>query len=360
MAYSSAGLAIGFLMVTQCRSPGMLLLAGSVDGLSSCMGAICQAYVSDLCADEESRGKNLALLQGVSLTGAFIFGMPISAIISTKVAAPAKALAKAAAAALAAGDAQQHASLSQQALAHPSVALSHRYPVYIAAASQLVALLAAALIPESLPVERRASSGAVRRVPAPWEPLKLFFGASLRKLALAFLLMYVANAIMNDCIQLLTGHLFGWTAQQLAPLLIVVGGLLAIVPQVLIPALGVRRSIMLCQRLFAVGYVCLSVSSSPAALYASTALIAVGCAALPLMLVLLTSYVPPTQQGKLLGATEGLKTIGMALSAATAPGVFGFFISERSPVQLPGAPYLFGAALAAAANLIQSGAMAVH
>ena len=126
--------------------------------------------------------------------------------------------------------------------------------------------------------------------------------------------------------------------------------LLAAVPQVLIPLLGVRRSITLCQRLFVVGYICLSVSATPAALYASTALIAVGCAALPLMLVLLTSLVPPTQQGQLLGATEGLKTIGQALSAASAPGVFGFFISDRAPVQLPGAPYLFGAMLGLAAS----------
>lgn len=63
MAYSSLGLATGFIMVTQCRTAPLLLLAGAIDGLSSCMGNICQAFVSDICAEEQSRAKNLALLQ---------------------------------------------------------------------------------------------------------------------------------------------------------------------------------------------------------------------------------------------------------------------------------------------------------
>ena len=59
-------------------------------------------------------------------------------------------------------------------------------------------------------------------------------------------------------------------------------------------------------------------------------------------------------QGALLGATEALKTLGAALSSATAPSLFGFFISSRAPVALPGAPYVFGAALALAANVLQA------
>jgi hypothetical protein len=44
MAYSAGGLAIGFVMVATCNSrwPQLLLLAGCIDGLSSCMPNICQ------------------------------------------------------------------------------------------------------------------------------------------------------------------------------------------------------------------------------------------------------------------------------------------------------------------------------
>jgi len=44
MAYSAAGLAVGFVMVATCNRalPQQLLLAGCIDGLSSCMPNICQ------------------------------------------------------------------------------------------------------------------------------------------------------------------------------------------------------------------------------------------------------------------------------------------------------------------------------
>jgi hypothetical protein len=44
MAYSAAGLATGFVMVATChrRLPQQLLIAGCIDGVSSCMPNICQ------------------------------------------------------------------------------------------------------------------------------------------------------------------------------------------------------------------------------------------------------------------------------------------------------------------------------
>ena len=230
MAYASAGLGLGFLLVARSRAPSVLLLAGVIDGLSSCMGNICQAYVADLSSDDASRAKNLALLQGLSLTGAFLAGMPVSAIISSAIAKPAKAIKADADAARAAGSLARAAELELAARTHPSVAASHRAPLYIAAASQALNLLAVLVVPESRP--RRAPVDRATLLRPPWKALRILSdSASLRRMGVAYLLIYVANAIMNDVITLLCGHRFGWGPSQLAPLLIAVGSILAVVPQ---------------------------------------------------------------------------------------------------------------------------------
>lgn len=123
--------------------------------------------------------------------------------------------------------------------------------------------------------------------------------------------------------------------------------------QLLIPLFGVDTSIRICLRLFSLGYVLLAAATTPATLVGSVLLVAVGCAALPFMLVKLVGAVGADQQGALLGATEALKTLGAALSAASAPSVFGYFISDAAPIKMPGAPYLLGAALAAGSYFLQ-------
>lgn len=123
--------------------------------------------------------------------------------------------------------------------------------------------------------------------------------------------------------------------------------------QLLIPLFGVDTSIRICLRLFSLGYVLLAAATTPATLVGSVLLVAVGCAALPFMLVKLVGAVGADQQGALLGATEALKTLGAALSAASAPSVFGYFISDAAPIKMPGAPYLLGAALAAGSYVLQ-------
>ena len=61
---------------------------------------------------------------------------------------------------------------------------------------------------------------------------------------------------------------------------------------------------------------------------------------------LVAGAVPSSEQGKIQGALTSL----ISLTAIAAPlvftaGLFSYFTSDRAPVQLPGAPFLLGAAL---------------
>jgi hypothetical protein len=85
MAYSALGFALTCFLQAQAggKSLSLLFVADFVDGMSSCMNNVCQAYVADTSAPE-LRAKNLGVFMGVSVAGAFIIGFPLSAVIAEK------------------------------------------------------------------------------------------------------------------------------------------------------------------------------------------------------------------------------------------------------------------------------------
>ncbi|MEO1370326.1 MAG: MFS transporter, partial [Acidobacteriota bacterium] len=75
-----------------------------------------------------------------------------------------------------------------------------------------------------------------------------------------------------------------------------------------------------------------------------------GGLAAPAVQALVAGSVSPSDQGKVQGALTSM----MSLAAIVAPltfvsGLFSFFISDRAPVQLPGAPFFFGSMMMAVA-----------
>jgi predicted MFS family arabinose efflux permease len=307
-----------------------------------------QAYVADISTDEGSRAKNLALLQGASLTGAFLVGFPLSVLISTRTN-------------------------------------SYRIPVLVAAASQLVNMLVILLIPESKPraglasvkqpqaarLRQKATMPRVKkgsgRLPAaqglriepPWAALRTLATPILRRLAVAYVLAIMAQSSLDDGFLLFAQARFGWGQQQVAPILILVGILLAGAPQLLIPHLGVRGSIAFGLPVVALGMAAICLAPTPAFFIAGICVVAVGFVCLPTMLVLLTSLVPDDQKGAALGAIEALKTLAKMLSASTTPAAFSLFMSDKAPlgIRLPGAPFGWASILALASYAIQMSAM---
>ena len=70
LAYSALGFACTCLLqATATKSLSVLYLADLVDGLSSCMNSVCQAYVTDASLPER-RAVNIGIFQGLSVAGA--------------------------------------------------------------------------------------------------------------------------------------------------------------------------------------------------------------------------------------------------------------------------------------------------
>ena len=82
--------ALGYLatILVQARATRVwhFFLADSVDGLTSCMNAVCGAYVADATAAEggAAQAAALGLFQGLSTGGAFCVGFPLAGVLSKR------------------------------------------------------------------------------------------------------------------------------------------------------------------------------------------------------------------------------------------------------------------------------------
>jgi len=205
----------------------------------------------------------------------------------------------------------------------------------------------------------RVAAAQRLRIEPPWAALRTLATPTLRTLAVAYVLAIMAQSSLDDGFLLFAQAQFGWGQRQAAPILIMVGILLAAAPQLLIPHLGVRGSIAFGLPVVALGMAAICLAPTPAFFIAGICIAAVGFVCLPTMLVLLTSLVPDDQKGAALGAVEALKTLAKVLSASTTPAAFALFMSDKAPlgVRLPGAPFGWASIVALASYAIQMSAM---
>ena len=224
----------------------ILYLADFVDGCSSCMTPVCQAYVAD-ASPGSSLASNLGVFQGISIGGAFIIAFPLGGFLGAK--------------------------------------YGPKLPIAVAGVLQLVnGLLALTVTPESnarvvlRKKKRNAAANAEAKAKQtktkdgdgddeqelppirysevnPVTGLRKLFGIRtsggfgttstglLRIASVAYLLLSLGRGALDAQFVNYTNIRFGWTQAQSGPVLVVTGLMLAIVPRILVPLLGLRRSI---------------------------------------------------------------------------------------------------------------------
>lgn len=87
MFLSSFGLGTAYFLHSLARSPTMFYIGGSIDGLTSCMLSQSQAYITDLLNNQENAGIFLSKFQGLAIGLAFLFGIPLGALITKQFSA---------------------------------------------------------------------------------------------------------------------------------------------------------------------------------------------------------------------------------------------------------------------------------
>ena len=268
------------------------------------MSTVCQAYVVDTSSPENC-ASHIGVFQGLSVAGAFIIGMPASAVIAGK--------------------------------------YGLRAPMYAAAGVGLVNFLILVLAtPESLPKEQRQGKKLDLATANPFGALRLLFGSTplLRGAASTYLLVWFGNACINSQFGNYVNHLFGWGPQESAPLLVLIGLMLGIAPRLLVPRLGLKTSIQAGALIYAVGLLCTAFASTPPALVYAVLFTSVGCICLPALITFIANQAEPAQRGALLGGIETLQEACLAFALPTYGRIFAYFIADTTSLRLPGAPFI--------------------
>lgn len=226
-----------------------------------------------------------------------------------------------------------------------------RLPFYVAGGLTLINWLYGLIIlPESLPKDRRRAITWART-----NPVGVLAG--LRRypvaagLAGVLFLVNVAQFGLHATWVLYTGYRFGWGGTQVGLSLATVGIASAIVQAGLarriIGKLGEARSLMLGLGIATLAYVGYGLATHGWMIYVIITGASFGAVAGPAAQSLITRSVDPREQGEVQGALTGLSSIAGIIGYSMGAALFGYFVSDRAPFRLPGAPYFMSAVLAA-------------
>lgn len=231
--------------------------------------------------------------------------------------------------------------------------LSLRLPFWVAAALALVNwLYGFFVLPESLRPENRREFSLSRANPV-GSLTALGRFPMVAGLAGSFFLISLAQMGLHATWVLYTGYRYGWGPRETGLSLAVVGLLAAIVQgglvRPILPRTGERRAIVFGLVVSVISYVGYGLATQGWMVYAILVATSIGGIAGPAAQGLISRHVPADEQGAVQGALSSLGSVTGILGPPLATGLFGWFVSERAPFPLPGAPFFLSAALTAAA-----------
>ncbi|CAM9185923.1 unnamed protein product [Chrysoparadoxa australica] len=328
MLLSALGLGIGFCITGFSGKIWALMLAAAIDGCTSCMYSIAHASVIDV-AEPEKLSEAFGLFQGLALGMAFMFGLPLGGIIGAK--------------------------------------KGYIYPFIISISLCLLNALQVLLImPETLSTTKRAKKVDWANA-NPWGALQMISRSKLiAGVTICWMLMWVAHAGLQINFINYTELKFAWTTAQSGASLAMLGLLVAVLPKLIIPRLGLSGTICAVLPVYALSQLMIAVApagNSPTTttlMYMGLALSAVGTVSFPAMLAVLNQQVGDTESGAMQGAADTVKTLTTMVASPAMAGFFGYFISEKAPRKIIGANYYAGAAFALLAFIAAESTFRYH
>ena len=219
----------------------------------------------------------------------------------------------------------------------------YRKPMYLAASLQLLnAFLALFVTPESAPKSKGIKWDEANPISSLGQ-LDLFKKSTpLKKTAIAFSLVWLGNLALNACFVPYVDAKFGWGPQQSGPLLVVVGLMLAVVPKLVVPRLGVVGAANFGCLVYALGFICAALAPTGPQYVAAIVVCGFGAVAVPALTSIVAGAADRNSKGAVLG---GLQTLQELASAAGYP-LYGRLLAKglegESDVPV-GAPYFAAA-----------------
>ena len=142
---------------------------------------------------------------------------------------------------------------------------------------------------------------------------------------------------------------FHWDAKMVGISLGAIGLLVGLVQGVLIrwinPKLGNEKSIYVGIVLYCVGMFLFAFATKSWMMFTFLIPYCLGGIAGPAMQAVISSKVPPTEQGEIQGTLSSLMSASMIIGPPMMSTIFYFFTHEDAPFQFPGAPFVLGGSL---------------
>ncbi|WP_448586862.1 TCR/Tet family MFS transporter [Thermaurantiacus sp.] len=313
---SMAGHAMAFLIAGLAGSLALLFVGRIVAGITGASYATAYAYIADVTPPER-RAQNFGLV-GVAFGFGFMLGPALGGLLG---------------------------------------GIEARLPFFAAAAGCLLNLvLGWFVLPESLPRAQRRPFDWRRSNPLGTLLQLRALGGPVAVLATVHFLWWFAIQAQHSIWPYYTQYRYGWSPQEVGLSLALVGGLAVFVNGVLVKRavrwLGEVR--MLAAGLLAGTVAMLGYAWAPSVLplLAAIGVSALGGFTAPALQALVTSEAPVNAQGELQGGLNALASLTTILGPLLYSQSFARFSGENALVELPGAPFLISASLAATAFLL--------
>jgi MFS transporter, DHA1 family, tetracycline resistance protein len=308
LLFSLLGFGIDYIFLALAPSIGWLFVGRIIAGITGASFSTASAYVADISAPDK-RAQNFGMI-GAAFGLGFIVGPLIGGLLGQ---------------------------------------FGPRVPFIAAALLTLMNwLYGYFVLPESLPIEKRRPFEWKRANPI-GSLVQLRKYPTISGLVISLTLVYIAaHAVQSTWSYYGIGKL-GWDEKMVGYSLAFVGFMIALVQggliRLVIPKLGQERSLYIGLFLYSFGMVLFSFASSTWMMFLFTFVYCLGGIAGPSIQGIISSHVPPTEQGELQGALTSLMSATSIFGPPLMTGLFARFTRPSAPVQFPGAPFMMGAIL---------------
>lgn len=305
---SCFGLSIDYVFMALAPSLSWLFVGRIISGITTSNISTAFAYVTDVTLPEK-RAKQFGLISAAFGVG-FIIGPAVGGFLGNS---------------------------------------NLRFPFWAAAILSLAnALYGLFILPESLPLERRAKSAW--HMANPLGALKLLRShAELAGLSAVVTLYYLAHNSLPAVWALYTEYRYDWNRRDVGLSLAVVGVFSAIVSGLLVgpfvKRFGERRSILSGLFFGFLGFAGFALATRGWMVLATIPFICLWGIAAPATQSLMSRRVDASSQGKLQGAINSLRAITGMAGPVLFTQVFAVAIAPRALLHFPGAPYFLAALL---------------
>lgn len=202
------------------------------------------------------------------------------------------------------------------------------------------------VLPESLGAEHRRPFSWTKANPA-GTMLSLRRYRSVAGLVGSVFFIYLAQAGLESIWVLYVGHRYLWDVRAAGLSLAVVGLSNAVVQgglvRRIIPALGERRTLLFGMAVGVLAFIAYGSASVGWLIYPIAVFNSLSGLMGPAVQAIMSKEVSANEQGLLQGGVMSMQSLTRILGPLIASSAFGYFISDRAPVKVPGMSFFVGA-----------------